>query len=535
MKNFVICLSIGLLATPIVPVFGQAVIANYSKQTEHLAIAREGTVIWLAASKAGVLKCDLTGNVLEKYTTANGLTGNTIYDILIDQQGRRWYATDGGISVLNTDNNWTQYPYIVKSFTQATNGDIWAAGKNIYLLEASTGNWTILTFNWYTYYDRVVKIGPDNTVYVGGAAGLAVRNPISLVWTYYNTYVYDWDMGYIYRPVQDIEFDTQGKLWVIQNYGLFTFADSVFSPVIGTLVDNLPNNPVAYPLSLDKLPNGNLLIGTTNGLWIYDGTSTLKEFKSRPGFRAVYDFVVESNNKFWFSSDLGFSQFEDADFEHYTPGNQMLASGDVFKILIDEADKKWFFGKGGRSVLGDNLWDTPQPYNYNAPIWAVDASFEPDGTKWFWSRGNSEMHLARLRNDSITLFPSTLGDFGYYTQLGWDALKKRTIFKSNMNNKFWYCENDSLRQFEIPDSDFGCWHPNWQCMGGNGNEDEIRHFFISAEGYYFWANPRGYYFSHWGQSNGIANIPLYILVEKIFYIQSALPGMIIVLATITTL
>lgn len=499
MKNFLIYLAIGLFASLLVTANGQTVIANYTKQTEHLAIAREGNVIWLAASKAGVLKCDLTGNILETYTTANGLAGNIIYDILIDQQGRHWFATDGGISVLEISNNWTQYPYNVKSITQATNGDIWAVGKNIHTLVASTGIWNIVIFNWYINYDRTVRIGPDNTVYVGGAAGLAVRNPNTLDWFYYNTYVYDWDLGYVYDPVQDIEFDTQGNVWVIKNGGLFTFSDGVFSTIIGTFIDNAPSTP---SIALDKLPNGNLLIGALNGLWIYNETPTLKEFKSRPGFRSVYDFVVDSNNKFWFSTDLGFSKFEDAAFDHYTPGNQTLATEDVFKILIDESNKKWFLGKGGRSISGDKLWIT-HPYNYFDPIWALDASFEPTGTKWFQCRSGNGVYLTRLRNDSITLFPSLQTGFDSFTRLHWDPRKNRTIIKNQMDHRFWYFDADILKSFDILPSNGSCLGPNWGCF--NVNDKHVRHFSISAEGYYYWTSQQGYFYSLWGHSIGIAN------------------------------
>lgn len=495
MKNFTICLT--LLAVHFCVAFGQTVIANYTQQIDHLAIAREGNVVWLSAPKEGVLKCDLAGNVLERYTTANGLAGNTVYDILIDQQGRRWFATDGGISVLDAANVWTQHPFYVKSLAQSANGDFWAAGYKTSVLDAVSGIWT--TYDHFEY-DLKVKISADNTVYVGGKRGMAVRNPLTLEWTYYNTYYYDPYDGYVYDPVKDFEFDAQGNLWVIKDYKLFTFADSVFTPVEESLLIDLPNTLYAFPTAMVKTSDGRLLIGTQNGIWIYDGTPIIQEVKSGPGFRATLDFAVENDGSFRFSSDLGFSFYDGTSFEHYFPGNHTLKSENVFKILIDESGRKWFLGNAGRTEFDNTLWAARYGGLADPIGLPLDASFEPDGTKWFMNVSINGVHLARLQGDSINIFPASVTGLGVFTRIGWDPVKKRTIFKTSMtDSEFWYHENDSLKSFIIPQSLLACEGLDFGCS--NGNAGEIRQFFISPDGYYVWANPTGYFYTHQGYSD----------------------------------
>ncbi len=487
MKNFVTCLT--LLAAHFSALFGQTVIANYTQQIDHLAIAHEGNVIWLAASGDGVLKCALDGNVLERYTIANGLIGNTVYDILLDQQGRRWFATDGGISVLDATEAWTQHPFIVKAFAQTPNGDIWAAGNNYtYKLDAATGAWA--TFAHNGSFGLEVKIAPDNTVFVGGKTGLAVRNPVTLEWAYFRTFTEDPDGNTDYHPVADFEWDAEGNLWVIKDWNLFTFFNGVFTPVAGTLVNDLPNAAFALPVALEKMPNGNLLIGTWNGLWMYDGTPTIQEFKSRPGFRAAFDFAVDNDSTLWFGSELGFSFFDGANFEHYFPDNHTLASENIQKILIDTDNKKWFLGTHAKSQFDNTLWTSPHPNS----IVDFDASFESDGSKWFVSASNSVTNLVRLRNDSITVFPGSATGLSFYTRLSWDPIQQRTIFKGTItDNVFWYCKNDSFQSFSITQSLSPC-TLSW------GNGGELRRFFIAPDGNLFWANSNGYAYTHHGFS-----------------------------------
>ncbi|MFN0216224.1 MAG: two-component regulator propeller domain-containing protein [Saprospiraceae bacterium] len=499
MKKFAIYLAIILPAIYWVPAFGQTVIANYKQQIGHPAIANEGNVIWVGSAGEGVMKCDLSGNLLERYTSSNGLSGNTVYDIVIDQQGRRWFATDGGISILTDANIWIHLSAVwAKSFDLASNGNIWATGGNkVYEFELQT--LTMTTISLAYYFGSTIKIGSDNTIYVCGDQGLAIKSPLISSWAYYLTFSDPFDD----ETITDLEFDGQGNLWVIKGSFLFTFSNGIYTPVFGNLVNNLPILGSQNAHCLEQLPNGNLLISSSNGFWIYNGTPTVEEYKRRPGFSAVQDFSVVNDSTFWFSCGQGFSYFHGNEFDHFSPDNHTLSAENVFKILVDENEKKWFLGTFARTEFDNTLWETHSNNSFEDPIARpTDALFEPNGTKWFINviGGSSNAHLVRLRNDTIHFFVPPAPGIGHFTRLAWDPIKKRAIVKTKLNAKdFWYFENDSIKSFEITRSGNLCfWGFNWGCS--NSNKEDIRHFFISAEGNYVWASQIGYLYSHWGYS-----------------------------------
>ncbi len=83
-----------------------------------------GTGFATHSSGSGVSVLDDNGTPFNKaddqwqsFTTADGLTGSSVYDIFIDNLGRKWFETDRGISVLDdngtpfnkADDHWTTY------------------------------------------------------------------------------------------------------------------------------------------------------------------------------------------------------------------------------------------------------------------------------------------------------------------------------------------------------------------------------------------------------------------------------------------
>ncbi|MCB9317520.1 MAG: hypothetical protein H6569_15375, partial [Lewinellaceae bacterium] len=71
---------------------------NFFQQEDNRSIAVDGEFVWLGTAKSGVLQYHRNGVLLDQLTMDAGLAGNTVYAILIDQTGGRWFATDKGLS-----------------------------------------------------------------------------------------------------------------------------------------------------------------------------------------------------------------------------------------------------------------------------------------------------------------------------------------------------------------------------------------------------------------------------------------------------
>lgn len=58
-------------------------------------------ILWLATLGSGVCRYDTSTGEKFFYTTASGLSNNTTYSVLRDQQGNIWVSTNNGLSVIN--------------------------------------------------------------------------------------------------------------------------------------------------------------------------------------------------------------------------------------------------------------------------------------------------------------------------------------------------------------------------------------------------------------------------------------------------
>ncbi|MFQ5856230.1 MAG: hypothetical protein ACE5LU_11360 [Anaerolineae bacterium] len=90
---------------------------TYANGDDTLTLALEGDVLWAGTRAGGVVRWNTTdGTYVQFLKPQDGLAGNTVRDIYIDQQGNKWFATDGGLSVLDdngtpdkADDQWLTY------------------------------------------------------------------------------------------------------------------------------------------------------------------------------------------------------------------------------------------------------------------------------------------------------------------------------------------------------------------------------------------------------------------------------------------
>ncbi len=90
---------------------------TYANGDDILALATEGDILWAGTRAGGVVRWDTTtGTFVQFLKPQDGLGGNTVRDIFIDAQGNKWFATDGGLSILNdkgtadkSDDDWFTY------------------------------------------------------------------------------------------------------------------------------------------------------------------------------------------------------------------------------------------------------------------------------------------------------------------------------------------------------------------------------------------------------------------------------------------
>ena len=90
---------------------------TYANGDDILVLEVEGDVLWAGTRGGGVVRWNLSaGGYVQYLKPQDGLAGNIVYDIAIDGAGRKWFATDHGLSVLDdggtpdkSDDRWLTY------------------------------------------------------------------------------------------------------------------------------------------------------------------------------------------------------------------------------------------------------------------------------------------------------------------------------------------------------------------------------------------------------------------------------------------
>jgi len=122
------------------------------KNVAAISVSKTGSVAY-CGTEGGVFSVDLNnGNIIDKYTSLNGLIGNNTKSIITDNLNRLWIgSSDGSISVLNLDTKQWRYIYDIKNSTQTSKSinDFLIIGDNIFIAtDYGIHKVSISTFNF---------------------------------------------------------------------------------------------------------------------------------------------------------------------------------------------------------------------------------------------------------------------------------------------------------------------------------------------------------------------------------------------------
>lgn len=231
--------------------------------------------------------CHYDGTSWTTYTTTDGLGNNQIKCIEEDAQGNVWFGTNNGASQFD-GSTWMNLgtadglPFGgVVSITFDSNGDVWL-GSGLGGVAVYDGSLTLLTNASHGIIDnrsRALAMDNQNNRWVGTSAGISVLNS-SNVHTAYHTQIYTLPAPDTLNPIEDIEVDNFGNVWVgvyvdylVTEGGVCAFdgshwteyhpSDGLVGPVVRALAIDSQNNVwVATSTGVSKLSDHN--VGTEN-------------------------------------------------------------------------------------------------------------------------------------------------------------------------------------------------------------------------------------------------------------------------------
>lgn len=232
-----------------------------------------------------------------RYSTSDGLSNNLIYDILQDNSGFMWIATDDGL------NRYDGYEF--KIFRNDPNDKNSLSDNSVWSLAVDNSGkiWIGTKTGWINRYDPVTE--KFSRWYV--ASDITKENTITSIYVDENyklwigtyrsgLYFFDPKTGNLknwksnpfdsttitYNYVSSIVKDKNGNLWLGSYHGINKFNPSVSQQTFQRFYkeDKNPNSlsdNIVWNLTVDETDSNTLWIGTTNGLTSYDFTK--KEFK----------------------------------------------------------------------------------------------------------------------------------------------------------------------------------------------------------------------------------------------------------------
>ncbi len=329
---------------------------TYTLNTRNVkSLTRQGHDLWVGTTSGLIRYNTFTDDDYQIFDNQSGLLSNSVFTVHFDKKNFPWVGTyGGGLSYFNAGQweNINTPQGLSDAFVydvEFHNNDIWIAtwsGANMVSGDPSLrSSWTEFTIentegglidNWV----YAIEIAQDGTVWFGTESGVSrlkgnqwknwnhtagLGAPLRLVERDNEGIMGSFKGSHHAPPSPDIPnptnsafrpnyvvsmlLDEKTGLWIGTWGGGLSLLDIHTSKIRNfTVKDGLPGN---YILALKKGPQGNLWIGTNNGLSRFNGT-TFENFAKLNGLVSDFIFSIEfgPTNYVWLGGHYGMNRLE---------------------------------------------------------------------------------------------------------------------------------------------------------------------------------------------------------------------------------
>ena len=305
----------------------------------------------------------------------NGLSNNTVYDILQDKYGFLWFATSDGL------NKYDGYNFVVFKNIEADSNSI-SDNRITSIVEDNDGIIWVATFNGLNKYDRNTSsfkrfyANEDNpTKLQDNYIRKLFVDKQGVLW-------FDTQKGYLHKktnsgfkhfkhkantntlyPQHCIFDDKNGKLYLgSPNYELLIFDKEnevfqEFKELLNQNIDSLANKSINFGGMTSAISDkyGNIYINFTHAKSIVYN-SKIKRIKNLGNLTSVYSMLNDNKGNLWM---LGYSvgivkynyiKNEINIFRYDNNNKYTVAHNQNYCSLIDKSGNIWFGGKGGITI-----------------------------------------------------------------------------------------------------------------------------------------------------------------------------------------
>ncbi|MEA3444516.1 MAG: two-component regulator propeller domain-containing protein [Bacteroidota bacterium] len=293
-----------------------------------------------------------------QYDLASGLNSVYVTKICCDIENKTWFCTwDMGINQYNgqqwtyintldgMSNNW------VNAMECSNNGAVWF-GTDCGVLSFDGNDWSNYYYKFSGARIKSVNMGMDNKLWFGPDWGPSyiLFHHSDTIWSGYSA---SWLYGQ--TPFYQTLADTPGTIWLATHNGLDKIgmiADSITQHSIFTTSDGLLHNRIS---ALVRNANGDLVIGTWDGINIHDGTSfsSLSMPAIEQMSNQVTSMLLDHLGRLWVGTTEGLGCYDWQNWEIYKTTSG-LADNYVNALYQSDNDSIWVATKNGISQLNGN-------------------------------------------------------------------------------------------------------------------------------------------------------------------------------------
>ncbi|MFL5752349.1 MAG: two-component regulator propeller domain-containing protein [Bacteroidia bacterium] len=310
--------------------------------------------IWYTTDD-GIIKT--TGNSYKRFSTENGLPGNTVWTCIQDREGDYWFATIGfGISKLSSEM-FTNY-----SAMSGLPGDyvntVFEDSKKNYWIAVNENGVCLITNNKISANFRINSKNPKNSlvdnnvqtisedksgnVWMGSMAGISIYSNGT-----FKNYIHP--KGIPDSLVYFIYNDKNNVTWIATRGGLSKYTNGQFEEVDAVNRFRGAASMPIYSIVEDKFQN--LWLATDTGVIKYDRKIALRINKAA-GFTDKYVNCIsqDKTGALWFGTEDGVYRYDYKKFTLINENNGLL-SNQVFLLSVDNYNNLWIGSNKGLSKL----------------------------------------------------------------------------------------------------------------------------------------------------------------------------------------
>ncbi|MBS1518690.1 MAG: hypothetical protein JSS91_11440 [Bacteroidetes bacterium] len=446
---------------------------NYTdfKTVTSLAFDSSQNRIYCASRGGLFVVQNSSGNILTKYTNLNGLINNDISSIALDNNGKLWIgATDGSISVLNTNDQSWKYIYDIKNSTESNkfinyiylSGSYMFVGTGYGMQKISTSSFNFVDAPYYKLGSFPINTPvfsiteSNNKLFAATNTGVAyadinanLNNPSS--WQNYNAgamnaevktiesydnkvfagsgtgFSYYDGINWMPYPNNNVSGSRTPFIKTVGNLLYFISVSTIYSASSNDLSSITQfQNPNSY--SVLTADNSNKLIAglTNNGIFLSVNNAYSFVFPNSPYTNVFSQITIDDDDHIWVAGGLvdnGFYSFNGSVWENYNiASHPEIGSGNWFQRIKSGNGKVWAYGFGGgpteingNTITNFNTTNSILPgISNNANFCAsYGGTYDNNGIMWvtfFASNSGSSLYAYKGNNQWVGFVnPSFIG------------------------------------------------------------------------------------------------------------------------------